>query len=56
MEWLRSILDWQKDLSNAKDFMESLKIDLFTDEVFVFTPKGSGARAAGGFDAGGLRL
>jgi GTP pyrophosphokinase len=41
MEWLRSILDWQKDLSNAKDFMESLKIDLFTDEVFVFTPKGN---------------
>ncbi len=41
MEWLRSILDWQKDLSNAKDFMESLKIDLFTDEVFVFTPKGA---------------
>jgi len=41
MEWLRSILDWQKDLSNAKDFMEYLKIDLFTDEVFVFTPKGS---------------
>ncbi|MFH1710307.1 MAG: bifunctional (p)ppGpp synthetase/guanosine-3',5'-bis(diphosphate) 3'-pyrophosphohydrolase [bacterium] len=41
MEWLRSILDWQKDLSNAKDFMENLKIDLFTDEVFVFTPKGA---------------
>lgn len=40
MEWLRSILDWQKDLSSAKDFMETLKIDLFTDEVFVFTPKG----------------
>jgi len=41
MQWLRSILDWQKDMSNAKDFMESLKIDLFTDEVFVFTPKGA---------------
>jgi len=41
MEWLRSILDWQKDLSSAKDFMETLKIDLFTDEVFVFTPKGA---------------
>ncbi len=41
MAWLRSILDWQKDMSNAKDFMESLKIDLFTDEVFVFTPKGA---------------
>jgi GTP pyrophosphokinase len=41
MQWLRSILDWQKDMSNAKDFMESLKIDLFTDEVFVFSPKGA---------------
>ncbi len=41
MEWLRSILDWQKDASSARDFMESLKIDLFTDEVFVFTPKGA---------------
>ena len=41
MQWLRSILDWQKDMSSAKDFMETLKIDLFTDEVFVFTPKGA---------------
>ena len=41
MQWLRSILDWQKDMANAKDFMESLKIDLFTDEVFAFTPKGA---------------
>jgi len=41
MEWLRSMLDWQKDTSSAKDFMETLKIDLFTDEVFVFTPKGA---------------
>jgi GTP diphosphokinase / guanosine-3',5'-bis(diphosphate) 3'-diphosphatase len=41
MAWLRSIIDWQKDASSAKDFMESLKIDLFTDEVFVFTPKGA---------------
>lgn len=38
--WLRQLLDWQKDMRDAKEFMETLKIDLFTDEVFVFTPKG----------------
>jgi len=40
LSWLREILDWQRDLRDAKDFMETLKIDLFTDEVYVFTPKG----------------
>ncbi len=40
LSWLREILDWQRDLKDARDFMESLKIDLFTDEVYVFTPKG----------------
>lgn len=40
LSWLREILDWQRDLRDAKDFMESIKIDLFTDEVYVFTPKG----------------
>ncbi len=38
--WLRQILDWQKELRDAREFMESLKIDLFTDVVFVFTPRG----------------
>lgn len=38
--WLRQILDWQKDTSDAGEFMQSLKVDLFADEVFVFTPKG----------------
>jgi len=40
LSWLREILDWQRDLKDAKEFMESLKLDLFTDEVYVFTPKG----------------
>ncbi|MFH1362359.1 MAG: RelA/SpoT family protein, partial [bacterium] len=40
MTWFRQMLEWQDELKDAKDFMESLKIDLFTDEVFVFTPKG----------------
>ncbi|MCE5329463.1 bifunctional (p)ppGpp synthetase/guanosine-3',5'-bis(diphosphate) 3'-pyrophosphohydrolase [bacterium] len=38
--WIRQILDWQKELKNPEDYMESLKLDLFEDEVFVFTPKG----------------
>ena len=40
LSWLRQIIDWQKDSHDADEFMENLKIDLFTDEVFVFTPKG----------------
>ena len=38
--WLRDILEWQKDTSDAEEFMENFKIDLFSDEIFVFTPKG----------------
>jgi len=44
MSWLREMLEWQKELSDPKDFMESLKLDLFHDEVFVFTPKGDVVR------------
>jgi guanosine-3',5'-bis(diphosphate) 3'-pyrophosphohydrolase len=38
--WLRRMMDWQKESADPKEFMESLKIDLYSDEVFVFTPKG----------------
>lgn len=40
MSWIRQMLETQTELKDAKDFLESLKIDLFVDEVFVFTPKG----------------
>ncbi|MBP7176986.1 MAG: bifunctional (p)ppGpp synthetase/guanosine-3',5'-bis(diphosphate) 3'-pyrophosphohydrolase [Thermoclostridium sp.] len=40
LSWLRQLLDWQKETQDPDEFMENLKIDLFTDEVFVFTPKG----------------
>ncbi len=40
LKWLRSLMDWQQDTSDPKEFMETLKVDLFEDEVFVFTPKG----------------
>ncbi|WP_018306705.1 RelA/SpoT family protein [Desulfitobacterium hafniense] len=40
LSWLRQMLEWQHDSPDAGEFMESLKIDLFADTVFVFTPKG----------------
>ncbi len=40
LAWLRGLLEWQRDLRDARDFMDNLKVDLFDDEVFVFTPKG----------------
>src|SRR5699024_1328229 len=40
LAWLRQLLEWQNDLKDPKDFMETLKIDFFTDEVFIFTPNG----------------
>ncbi len=38
--WLKHILEWQKDMKDPKEFLETMKIDLFPDEVYVFTPKG----------------
>jgi len=38
--WLRQLLEWQQDLKDPKEFLDTVKVDLFTDEVFVFTPKG----------------
>ena len=38
--WLRQLMEWQQDLKDPKEFLETVKVDLFTDEVFVFTPRG----------------
>ena len=40
LSWLRQALEWQKDVKDPKEFMESLKMDLFSNQVFVFTPQG----------------
>ncbi len=40
LEWIKQLLEIQKDTTNAEDFMQTLKIDMFSDEVFIFTPKG----------------
>src|SRR6476469_8537932 len=38
--WLRQLMEFQKDMKDPAEFLESVKVDLFTDEVYVFTPKG----------------
>lgn len=40
LAWLREMLEWQKETSDAEEFIEGFKIDLFADEIFLFTPKG----------------
>jgi GTP pyrophosphokinase len=40
LSWLRQTLEWQKDMNDPREFMETLKVDLFSNQVFVFTPKG----------------
>ncbi len=40
LAWVRQLLEWQHDVTDAKEFVESLKVDVFQDQVFVFTPKG----------------
>ncbi|MCC2865323.1 bifunctional (p)ppGpp synthetase/guanosine-3',5'-bis(diphosphate) 3'-pyrophosphohydrolase [Anaerovorax odorimutans] len=40
LAWLRQTLEWQKDMNDPKEFMETLKVDLFASQVFVFTPQG----------------
>jgi GTP diphosphokinase / guanosine-3',5'-bis(diphosphate) 3'-diphosphatase len=48
LKWLRSMLDWQKELSDPSEFMETLRTDLFEEEVYVFTPKGEVKSLASG--------
>jgi GTP pyrophosphokinase len=38
--WLRQLLEWHRDLADPHEFIDTVKVDLFPDEVFVFTPKG----------------
>ena len=41
LAWLRETLEWQKDLQDPQEFLNTLKTELFEDEVYVFTPKGA---------------
>jgi guanosine-3',5'-bis(diphosphate) 3'-pyrophosphohydrolase len=40
LAWLRQLMDWQREVSDANEFVEGIKLDIFQDQVFVFTPKG----------------
>ncbi|MFH1031965.1 MAG: bifunctional (p)ppGpp synthetase/guanosine-3',5'-bis(diphosphate) 3'-pyrophosphohydrolase [Chloroflexota bacterium] len=40
LAWLRQLIDWHRELSGAEEFLETVKTDIFDDQVFVFTPKG----------------
>lgn len=38
--WLRRLVEWQQDVKNPREFLENIKVNLFPDDVYVFTPKG----------------
>ena len=40
LAWLRQVVEWQRDIKNSKEFLATLKIDLYPEEVYTFTPKG----------------
>lgn len=40
ISWLRQLIDWHREFSGAEEFLESIKTDIFIDQVFVYTPKG----------------
>lgn len=40
LSWINELLDWQKEMKDSKEFMETVKFNFFSDNVFVFTPKG----------------
>ena len=48
MTWLRQLLEWQRDAAGTDDFIESVKQDIFHDQVFVYTPKGDIVELAAG--------
>ncbi len=39
-DWLRQLLEWQQELQDSREFMDTVKVELFPEEVYVFTPKG----------------
>lgn len=40
VSWLRQMMEWQQDLEDPREFLENVRVDLYPDEVYVFTPKG----------------
>src|SRR6202008_5043058 len=42
LSWLRRVVEWQRDSSDPNEFLSTLKVDLYPEEVYTFTPKGKG--------------
>src|ERR671932_153792 len=55
LTWLKSMMEWQRETTDATEFMESLKGELVADEVFVFTPKGDVVKVITGKNSGPSR-
>ncbi len=49
--WLRQIMEWQTELKDPEEYLEAVKVDLFDDEIFIFTPKGDVIRLPSGATA-----
>ena len=56
LAWLHQMMEWQSETGDPREFMDTLRVDLFEDEVFVFTPKGDVKSLAAGQHAHRLRL
>ena len=56
LAWLHQMMEWQSETGDPREFMDTLRVDLFEDEVFVFTPKGDVKSLAAGQHADRLRL
>ena len=55
-QWLRQLLEWQQEVRDPQEFLQNLKIDLYPEEVYTFTPRGQVKVLPQGLHAGGLRL
>jgi len=56
LAWLRQVVEWQRDVSDPNEFLSTLKIDLYPEEVYTFTPKGKVIGSAARIDADRLCL
>ena len=54
--WLRQLLEWQQEVRDPQEFLQNLKIELYPEEVYIFTPKGEVKSLPARRHAGGLRL
>ncbi len=56
MAWMRQLLDWQREAGDAGEFLDNLRFEMASSEIFVFTPERRPPPAAGRSDAGRFRV